>query len=228
MTSSYAHGRRVNHDPRSLDHPAAVSSVRSVLWAHTAPVLDQGDLGSCTGNAITQLLNTTKFGHARNVGHHGTGWLTEVEAVRFYSAATMIDDVAGQYPPTDTGSSGLAVVKVGKSLGYFRAYTHAFGFDHFLAAVQLQPVIVGTTWYDSMYTPDSRGLVRIGGQPVGGHEYLVLGVDIVRQEVICLNSWGPDWGVKDLYGHGGRFRISFSDFKNLLRGYGDVTVPLSI
>lgn len=208
-------GRLVEHDPRSRDF-AATGPVqkRSVLWGHHAPVLDQGNLGSCTGNATAQLINTDPFAKSRP-----NGYLTEHDAVTLYSLATRLDNVSGKYPPQDTGSSGLAVAKAGVNLGYFTAYKHTFGFDHFAAVLQNQPVIVGTNWYDGMMTPDAKGFLSPTGGVAGGHEYLALGVNYEQQFITFLNSWGDGWGQQ------GRFFLTFASFQKLLAEQGDVTVP---
>lgn len=188
---------------------------RSVLWGHHAPVFDQGDLGSCTGNALAQLINTDPFAAARP-----NGFLTEADAVKLYSLATTLDSDPGIYPPTDTGSSGLAVAKAGVQLGYFQTYAHAFSFTHFTAALQTQPVIVGTSWYENMFHPDRNGLIRVGGTLAGGHEYLALGVDYEHSTLTFLNSWGSSWGQS------GRFTMTFGDFSLLLSQQGDATAPV--
>lgn len=208
-------GRLVEHDPRSRDYAARTATTpRSVLWGHHAPILDQGDLGSCTGNALAQLINADPFAASRP-----NGYLTEDDAVKLYELATTLDNVSGTYPPQDTGSTGLAVAKAGVRLGYFASYAHAFGFDHFAAALQLQPVIVGTAWTADMFTPDELGTVRPTGDVAGGHEYLALGIDYASGMLTFLNSWGDQWGV------GGRFYMRFNDFAALLAQQGDVTAP---
>jgi hypothetical protein len=210
-------GRLVEHDPKSRFYQAAMATApRSVLWGHHAPVLDQGDIGSCTGNALTQALNCDFFAKCR------THYLTEADAVKLYSAATQLDDVPGSYPPDDTGSSGLAVAKAGVKAGYLAGYKHAFGFAHFTAALQLSPVIVGTTWHNDMFTPDKSGLVRPTGSVAGGHEYLAIGVDYALKSLTFLNSWSDKWGV------GGRFHMTFNDFAVLLADQGDVVAPVPI
>jgi hypothetical protein len=212
---THALGRVLEHDERSRGFPAKTTAVqRTVLWSHTAPVLDQGELGSCTGNALAQCLNTTHFKASRK------RYLDEAAAKALYSKATTLDDVPGAYPPQDTGSSGLAVCKAGVQLGYLSGYQHAFGFDHFIGALQLSPVIVGTNWYQGMYDVDSMGFITPGGDIAGGHEYLILGVNITGQYVTMLNSWSKGWG------RNGRARIRFNDFQRLLNEDGDVTIPL--
>ena len=74
-------------------------------WKHHGPVLDQGQLGSCTANALCQALNTEP-----------NRWRTdppldETAAVGLYAVATTIDPFVGRWPLNDTGSSGLAVCK---------------------------------------------------------------------------------------------------------------------
>lgn len=216
----HALGRVVEHDARSRQFSVRpVSEVRTVLWRHNAPVLDQGEVGGCTGFALAQCLNTEVFTHSRGAAG---AYLTASNALALYEMATQLDDIPGSYPPIDTGSSGLAVCKAGVSQGYLRSYRHAFGFDQFLHAVQSGPVIVGTDWFSGMETPDGEFFVRPEGDLLGGHEYLVLGVNLAGQYVTILNSWSADWGS------GGRARISFADFKTLLAREGDVTVPVGV
>jgi len=213
---NYALGRHVEHDERSRNYLARrAAEPRTVLWGHHAPVLDQGSLGSCTGNALAQLINTDPFELSRP-----NGYLTEDDAIRLYSRATSLDEFPGDYPPDDTGSSGLAVAKAGVELGYFSVYNHAFGFDHFTATLQTQPVIVGTNWYEGMFEPDNKGFVTLSGDVVGGHEYLALGVDYETYTVTFLNSWGSSWGQQ------GRFKMTFSTCNRILSEDGDVTAPV--
>lgn len=213
----YRLGRVVEHDERSRNHPARrATQPRTVLWPHTAPVLDQGDLGMCTGAALAQCLNTTRFRGSRPRGRY----LDILAARALYSKATAADDIPGQWPPTDTGSSGLAVCKAGVAAGYLTAYHHAFGFQHFTEAIALSPVIAGTAWYDAMFTPDTDGFIRPAGQIAGGHEYAVLGINHRGRYITILNSWGPGWG------RNGRARIRFDDFAQLLADDGDCTVPI--
>lgn len=138
-----------------------------------------------------------------------------------YSLATELDDLPGTYPPDDEGSSGLGVAKAGVRQGYLSSYTHAFGMDHLLAALQFSPAIVGTEWLEDMFTPDAHGYLRVSGKSAGGHEYLVLGANLSGRYVTVLNSWGAGWGVN------GRARVRFDDFAALLAADGDVTVPIA-
>lgn len=211
-------GRHVEHDPRSKQYPARrAAQPRSILWTHRAPILDQGTTNSCTGHALAQCLNTTKFVRSRPQRRY----LDHRAALDLYSAATELDEFPGPtYPPTDDGSSGLGVAKAGVRLGYLSRYEHAFGFDHFAGAIALSPVIVGTDWYSSMFEPTSSGWVTPSGDMAGGHEYLAVGIHYPERYVRFINSWSDQWGVR------GHFRMHFEDFMALLADQGDVTVPL--
>lgn len=206
-------GRHVNHDDRSWDHQAPRGQLADVLHAcHTRP-FDQGNLGSCTGNAAIGACDTDPlFVKGR--------YLYEPTARRCYSIATHIDPFPGAWKPTDTGSDGLSAAKACVQLGLITSYTHAFGLQHGLEALALSPVITGCNWYDSMDSPDSTGLVSISPNAVvrGAHEWVVRGIDTERQRVRCRNSWGINWG------EGGYFDLSFSDWDRLLNEQGDITV----
>jgi hypothetical protein len=203
-------GRKVHHDPRSLNFPAPVSSAhKPVAHVHHGPVLNQGKIGSCTGNAMAQAINTDPFSP--------TKLLVEADAVAIYSAATRIDPSPGEYPPQDTGSNGLSVAKVAQKMGLIGSYTHAFGLDHAIGALQLSPLLLGIHWYQDMFTPDTQGFVHPGGTLAGGHE--ILAIADTGKHLVILNSWGRTWGRQ------GTFLLSYDDFGALLADDGDVVVP---
>src|SRR3982750_980861 len=103
-------GRHVEHDPRSRDYDitrTAPVDIRPVDWARHSPILDQGQLGSCAGNAMAGWLACEP--HCTNE-REGGRW-AEGEAVELYSLATQMDPYPGVFPPDDTGTSGNAVAK---------------------------------------------------------------------------------------------------------------------
>jgi hypothetical protein len=214
-------GRHVEHDSRSraYAHPIEHLTLRSVRHQRRIPILDQGDLGSCTGNAAAGALGTEPF--AATLTPAQVSGIDEPFAVGVYSEATSLDDVPGAYPPDDTGSSGLAVAKVLKRHGWTAGYTHTFSLQDALLALTTTPVMVGMDWYDSFDEPDPSGLVRIasGAQVRGGHEIVADELDVDGQLVWFDNSWGAGWGA------GGRFAMTWDTLGQLLDQDGDVTIP---
>jgi len=210
-------GRHVNHDPRSRDFPVRVDeavTLKKVLWSRRVAPFDQGQLGSCTGNAITGVLDTSPFRAKFPKPFY------ETMAVSIYEAATLIDNAPGSYPPDDTGSDGLSVCKVAKTRGFISGYTHAFSLAQALQALMSGPVITGVSWYEGFDNPDPSGLVQIAGQVRGGHEFEVLGYDPATDLLTAVNSWGKSWGVS------GRFHFTSKTWARLLAEQGDCTVPL--
>lgn len=213
LTGPVALGRRVNHDPRSRAFLAYRASERvPVLHRRWSPVLHQGNLGACTGFAAAHVINMWPLHRP------GTAFLGAPNARAIYSEATKIDPFEGAWPPSDTGSDGLSVCKVLKRLGLITDYRWAFGFEHTLDALQLGPVLIGTTWHEGMFKPDSKGYVRPDGNPAGGHEYVLMGDD-TKGKLTFLNSWGKAWGKL------GRFHMDYDAFRALLADYGDAVVP---
>jgi hypothetical protein len=175
-------GRLKEHDPRSRNFPAPLAGeLVSITHRHYGGPLDQGNLGSCTGNAITDACMTSPLRHRAAI-------LTERDALQAYGLATQLDGFPGTYPPDDTGSSGLAACKAAKQLGWIDSYAHAFGLDQVLRALVLGPVIIGVGWREGMMDTDSRGYVHAVGSVVGGHEVCLVGIDVPRR-LISERSW---------------------------------------
>lgn len=212
-------GRHVNHDPRSLQYLVEPSDVSvGAAWTRRTPVLDQGNLGSCTGNAATGVLGTDPF-YATLPGQA----LDEGEAVKLYGLATSLDPYPGTYPPTDTGSDGLSVAKACQQSKLISGYLHVTSVAAAKTAIQTGPFIVGSDWYQGFDSPASNGLVVISGSVRGGHEYECVSYDPSTDLWGFVNSWGTSFGVN------GRFFYSSATFTSLLASGGDATtfVPVT-
>ncbi len=205
-------GRHIHHDPRSLDYQAPRQAVTSVKHEARGLPLDQGNVGSCTAEALCGALDSEP-----NV--NGT-ILSQNDAINLYERETALE--GKPYPPNDPGGSGLMVCKAAKELKLISSYQHAFGVQHALEALVLRPVITGVNWYTSFDAPSAEGLVEVlpGATVRGGHEVVADEIDVPRELVWFWNSWGTGWGVE------GRFCMKFATWDRLLKERGDVTVPI--
>jgi Papain family cysteine protease len=221
-------GRHQLLDARSLaymvenDIESMNSTIASQLWQRVIPILDQGQLGSCTGNAGTGALGTEPFYSEAGkavLPAAGDTQACERFAVQLYSEATEIDPSPGTHPQTDTGSSGLAVCQILKNQQTIHGYRWARTAYGFLALLQAGPVLQGMPWYNSFFHPDSAGFIdadpnwRVSGI-AGGHEVEAIGVEIDRANaynsvVLYANSWGTSWG------DAGRFRMRLRTYEEL-------------
>lgn len=215
-------GRHIEHDEASWGYATAADIAAvlvSVEHKRHGSLFNQGEIGSCTGNAAAGCANTDPtHGHVK--------LLHEPDALHIYELATTLDAITGTYPPDDTGSSGLAACKALKQLGLISKYEHAFGEKQALAALQARPVMTGVAWYEGFDSPDANGVVEIAGQVRGGHEFeinqYVSGVseDPLDDLLGADNSWGSSWGAH------GRFFFTVRTWAALLEQQGDVTIPI--
>ncbi|HTO82757.1 MAG TPA: hypothetical protein VMQ73_11005 [Methylomirabilota bacterium] len=209
-------GRHVEHDPRSRAYQAGTGAIKTVTYKRHGKPFDQGDLGSCTGNAMAGVLMTDPFWvTGRNLG--------ETDAVALYKAATRLDNIKGQYPPEDTGSSGIGVMKAAVKAKYITGYAHTFSLAQLLGSLSLRPGILGINWYDSFDDPRPDGECRLtaGARIRGGHEVQLFGLDASKKRVWCYNSWGPTWGGR----RNGTFYLAWKTLDRLLHEQGDATFP---
>ncbi|MFH8294957.1 hypothetical protein [Streptomyces sp. NPDC018059] len=240
-------GRHQVLDARSLAYRQHYGGelLRPVRWQPAIPVLNQQNLiaqgictsavvpgapdvdavGSCTANAAAVALSVALDpADLEEAGLPGDD-AAEAErwALRLYAKATAVDEfVPYQWPPADSGSSGLGVARALKASGLITSYTHALDATALAAALQNGPVLVGLPWFNAWSTPGRDGFVdtvpywRTSGL-AGGHEVCATGLEEVAQynsgrviperTVLRLrNSWGQDWG------QGGDFFLHLSTY----------------
>jgi hypothetical protein len=200
------------------------TAIKSVDWIRRAPIFDQGQIGSCTGNAAAGLLGTdcaARTGLTSVQIDRDVLPVDESLAVQLYELATHLDSIKGVYPPDDTGSTGIAAAKALKRLGLAASYRHAFSLDALKSALQSGPVMVGTVWVESMFEVDPDGFVIVDRKSAvaGGHEYVISAYQADRLTFRIDNSWG-DWGLR------GSAWITQTNLQWLLSQQGDVTVPV--
>jgi hypothetical protein len=216
-------GRHVFHDPKSLRYAAPVlprSAIVSKRWTRRAAIMDQADTGACTGNAAASWVGTD---NAARMGFTAVsaGPVDETFARDLYHRATLLDGFDGTWPPDDTGSDGTSACKALQQVGLCGTYTHAFSLQALESALQTGPALIGISWYNSMFTPDTDGriVVDTGSGLAGGHELLADELDVEAGRVWAANSWGSSWGFA------GRGWFRLAELGDLLADDGDVTIP---
>jgi len=191
-------------------------------WERALVILDQGNLGSCTGNAGTGALGTQPLYDA--VGKSVLPAVTDAAAaeqfaVQLYSDASVVDGYPGSYPPDDNGSSGLAICKVLKARGTISRFRWARSAYGLLRLLQEGPVLQGMPWHNAFFQPDNAGFIDAdpswaGSGLAGGHEVEAVGVEIDDKDafnsvLLYANSWGTSWG------DAGHFRMRLRTYEQL-------------
>ena len=205
-------GRRVEFDEKSRQYPVrklvAAKKPRSYTWG--CPVwLDQGQTPACTGFSTTQKL-ITRYPMLKSV--------SEQLATDLYHQAQKYDEYPGE---NYEGSSVLGAMKAAIALGYIGSYHWGFSLDDAILAIGYQGGgVLGCNWYEDMFHPDTKGIIKPTGALAGGHAILVNGVDLKRGLVRLHNSWGKDWGIN------GEAFMSIEDFGKLLSEDGEFAVPV--
>lgn len=201
-------------DPKSLDFPirtlVANKPRRSYTWS--VPVkLDQGREGACVG-----------FGWSAELAARPTPvpGITNETALAIYHRAQQLDEWPGE---NYEGTSVIAGAKTVMEQGYLKEYRWALGpgaeaaeNDLALAVGYKGPAVMGTYWYNDMFTPDANGYLRPTGGIAGGHCYLVYSYNVKKNHYSVWNSWGT--------GHYGY--ISQADMITLLANDGEACIPV--
>jgi C1A family cysteine protease len=233
MTYTTKHYGWVHDLPDARDHlyaaPAPVIGglpSSADLRPQCPPVYDQGELGSCTGNAIAgaiqferlrQKLPSSEFTPSRLFIYYNERVIEHT--VSSDSGAQIRDgiktvvqqgacfedspqnawpyDIAKFATPPDPGCYQIA--RTDEVASYARVAQIANQMKGCLAAGF--PFVFGFTVYQSFESPavTKTGTVPMPSpseQVVGGHAVMAVGYDDTQQRFIVRNSWGPAWGQK--------------------------------
>lgn len=183
-----------------------------------SPVVDQGELGSCTANAIVSglreylLLRSGKpfkplsrlflYWHERQV----EGTIEEDAGASLRDGMKLLQKLgvcrSELWPYTeDFRRKPDAAAEADASHYRIREYHRVVGLNSLKAALaQGMPVVFGMLLYESFEGrgPETTGVIHmpdISTEPLlGGHAMCAAGYDDDQKMVIVRNSWGTRWG----------------------------------
>lgn len=190
MPDTYPLGRIAAPDSRDAAYPAslhlmtvAADTIVSKSWPAAALRINQGQEGTCVGHAGENWLGAKPI--MDKISHEHARFL--------YDECKKVDGL----PSGTEGTTDHALARVLVAEGRIERYLWAQGpndFQQWLSHVG--PIMVGTNWYESMFTPAANGMISLSGVVVGGHEYLIRRLDVRNHRALLRNSWGADWGLK--------------------------------
>lgn len=199
--------------PKRLSKPMALKFGKSLThpkeWfcdAACGRIEDQGQKPYCAAYSATSWLEGVLW--------RVTGMKEEVNPDPIYTEAKSLDG-----DPTGDGTTLEAVLQAILNYGYLKAEgakVKTFGGSFFgldqnsaiesvkMAIFRYGGCVIGCDIDSSWYTPQ-RGVVKGGGQSLGGHAIVAAGMD--EGGIVIVNSWGESWG------HGGKAYIPNEVFR---------------
>lgn len=213
--------------------PAKVTVTYRYWYAYSVHLDQTGD--TCVANAWTHFLTDSPRTHRlwsldRAEPVWSSGWTQDYKSVQsgeqgfrgwLYDKAQAVDEWADT--PPEGGTSVRAGAKALASLGAIKSYHWAAGIDDVVTAVLTEgPVVMGTTWWNSMFWPDSKGQLVVDPESgvAGGHAWVIDGVNTVSKQFRMKNSWGTAWGDK------GFATLAYTDFNRLWNDGAEACIAL--
>lgn len=183
------------------------------LRAADAPIYDQGELGSCTGNGIARIIQYIQkalfpsrlFIYYNERALEGTvdedaganirDGIKSVATIGVCSESICPYDIS-QFTVKPSDEAYAAAQK--DIVTEYLALKSLEDIKNCLA--QGFPVVFGTEVFESFEGPEASGSGEIhmpaaGEQVLGGHCMVIVGFDDTKSQVIVANSWGTSWGA---------------------------------
>jgi hypothetical protein len=215
-------GRLIVEDSRDANFPMKsllpkeLPGITYKYWWPTGWWGNQGQTPHCVAFSWTHWLAEGSITQ-KNSRKDGSA---PFDTTFLYNEAQKIDQWPGE---NYDGTSVRAGASVLKSNGYISSYNWAWDIQTVVnALLTLGPVVVGTWWYSDMFYPNDKGIITATGEKMGGHAYLLDGVNTKTKMLRLKNSWGREWGKK------GFAYISFDDMDKLIKDQGEACLATEI
>lgn len=210
------------HCPISITHPKELPNVIDHR-SQCSPIVDQGELGSCTANAIASGFREYLLLQAERP------WVA-LSRLFLYYEERLLEGTVNE----DSGAEIRDGMKVLKTIGVCPESEDTYDITKFTtpptvknisdanqykismyqrvsdltmlktAVAEGKTVVIGFKVYSS-FEGDSVAQTGIVPMPnieeelLGGHAVLVVGYDDTKQWAIVRNSWGAEWGDKGYF-----------------------------
>jgi C1A family cysteine protease len=186
------------------------------------PVLDQGNLGSCTANAVSNVLRRllpagAQFQPSRLYQYYNSRVLVQGSPPADDSGCSLRDacKAVARYHACDEALWPYDIARFAKApplAAYQAAEAHSMLVYKRCQAADLRDalshghaVLIGVQLYPSVRTPEvmQTGKVPLpdpdAEQPLGGHALVLCGYNDATQEYRVQNSWGAGVGDKGFF-----------------------------
>jgi len=188
---------------------AGVLPAKADLRPQCPPVYDQGQLGSCTANAIAGAIEFDRL-------KQKLGDFTPSRLFIYYNERAIehtIDSDSGAQIRDGIKSVGKQgdcpetewpyVIARFKTRPKSQCYADALKYRAVLYQ-RLTPFVFGFTVYESFESAQvartgHASLPKSGETIVGGHAVVGVGYDDAKQWFVVRNSWGGKWGMKGYF-----------------------------
>lgn len=186
------------------------AELKQRYWNDDAWWGDQEKTPHCVGYAWAHWLEDGP------VEHDGIAPIVSPDLI--YSEAQKLDEWAGEnYEGTSVRGAAKYLAKE-QRIG---AYYWAFDINTIVnTLLTTGPVVVGTNWYSNMMKPNKFGFITPTGKNLGGHAYVLNGVDTFTRKIRIKNSWGRDWGQD------GHAWITIPYMEKLIRQRGEACIAV--
>jgi C1A family cysteine protease len=194
------------------------------LRAGCSPVEDQGQLGSCTANALVGNLEFL----CKKAGANGS--VPDYSRLFIYYNERAMEGTVSEDSGAMIRDGIKSLVKLGACFEkiwpyaiakftqkptaacYKQAADHQVTSYHRILSLQQMrqclaegyPFVFGFSVYDAFESPEvaktgKLNLPKPGEKQLGGHAVCAVGYDDSAKRVLVRNSWGPTWGMKGYF-----------------------------